>query len=222
MLNLWCLNQTDPIWKVFEKSAQIQQNQLDPWLQKRGSETRIWVGGAGCDPAQLSCWDTLTKQRLSLLCPVPLCCSYLLVVLHIVAQTDQTGLELLGHQRPAVVLRSANRPTTEHRVMRMNQSQHRDGGGGWRPCGPRHARRRWRHRGRTHRQIGRQTNIDGCLDNADAQQTFMMDPATSCTHQLRMRPFSKTSTCLWLRQHIWGNFSKCGEELIMQYVKILI
>lgn len=56
--------------------------------------------------------------------------SYLLVVLHIVAQTDQTGLELLGLQGPAVVLRSAKHPMTERHVMRMNQSQHRDGGGG--------------------------------------------------------------------------------------------
>jgi len=55
--------------------------------------------------------------------------SYLLVVLHIVAQTDQTGLELLGHQGPAVVLRSVKHPMTEHHIMRMNRSQHRDGGG---------------------------------------------------------------------------------------------
>lgn len=47
--------------------------------------------------------------------------SYLLVVLHIVAQTDQTGLELLSHQGPAVVLRLAKHPITECRVMKMNQ-----------------------------------------------------------------------------------------------------
>lgn len=46
--------------------------------------------------------------------------SYLLVVLHIVAQTDQTGFELLCHQGPAVVLRSAKHPMTEHHIMRMN------------------------------------------------------------------------------------------------------
>lgn len=48
--------------------------------------------------------------------------SYLLVLLHIVAQTDQTGLELLSHQGSAVVLRSAKHPMTEHRIVRMNQS----------------------------------------------------------------------------------------------------
>lgn len=66
--------------------------------------------------------DSKAGQTPSLSVPAVLRGSYLLVVLHIVAQTDQTGLELLGHQGPAVVLRSAKHPMTEHHVMRMNQS----------------------------------------------------------------------------------------------------
>lgn len=45
--------------------------------------------------------------------------SYLLVILHIVAQTDQTGLELLGHQGPAVVLRSVKDPLMEDEPIRI-------------------------------------------------------------------------------------------------------
>lgn len=52
---------------------------------------------------------------------------YLLVVLHIVAQTDQTGLELLRLQAPTVILRSARQPS-ERRIMRMNGERGMDGG----------------------------------------------------------------------------------------------
>lgn len=56
--------------------------------------------------------------------------SYLLVILHIVAQTDQTGLELLGHQGPAVVLRSAREPN-DGAAPREDESERR----GWRMGG---------------------------------------------------------------------------------------
>lgn len=64
----------------------------------------------------LLCSELQTEPPLS-----PSCCSssYLLVILHIVAQTDQTGLELLGHQGPAVVLRSVKDPLMEDEQIRM-------------------------------------------------------------------------------------------------------
>lgn len=60
-------------------------------------------------PVLLFCSELPTEP------PLPPSCwsSYLLVILHIVAQTDQTGLELLGHQGPAVVLRSVKDPLME-------------------------------------------------------------------------------------------------------------
>lgn len=62
---------------------------------------------------------SLTAQRPSR--HQPSRTSYLLVVLHIVAQTDQTGLKLLGHQGPAVVLRFGHVPNDKRsNIMRVN------------------------------------------------------------------------------------------------------
>lgn len=85
----------------------ISKRNIDcDWLNVAGSDL--------CSPAQRP--DDASSPSVQSLS------SYLLVLLHIVAQTDQTGLELLGHQGPAVVLRSAKHPMTEHRIVRMKQS----------------------------------------------------------------------------------------------------
>lgn len=75
----------------------------------------------------LPCSGSLTAQRPSLYqrSRTP----YLLVVLHIVAQTDQTRFELLGLQGPAVVLRFGHAPNDKRsNIMRVNpMGMQRDG-----------------------------------------------------------------------------------------------
>lgn len=77
--------------------------------------------------ALLLCSGTLTAQRPSRYqwSWTP----YLLVVLHIVAQTDQTGFELLCHQGPAVVLRFSHAPNDKSgNMVRVNPiSMQKDG-----------------------------------------------------------------------------------------------
>lgn len=103
-------------------------------------------------------WSLLCSPALRPLFPSNLSwSSYLLVVLHIVAQTDQTGLELLGHQGPAVVLRSAKHPMTERHIMKMNQSWCRDGSGWpWESTGCKKKMRVWRMEGQRHSWMFRQ------------------------------------------------------------------
>lgn len=133
---------------------------------------------------------------------------YLLVVLHIVAQTDQTGLELLGRQGPTVVLRLAKHPVTERHVMRMNQSQHRDGSGWW-PYDPQHARRRWGHGGwrDRHSWMFRQ-----CHHTHTTQQAATMDPWTP--HTLKQSvTFFVTCMCVFeTTSYLWKCIKKYSQK----------
>lgn len=123
--------------------------------------------------------------------------SYLLVVLHIVAQTDQTGLELLGHQGPTVVLRSAKHPMTGRHVMRMNQLQHRDGDGRRRSAACME-KMRTRRCGDTDRLADRQTDIHGCLDRCQHSQH---DWAVKTWHTSTTVHVFNTCRCLWEATH---------------------
>lgn len=94
--------------------------------------------------------------------------SYLLVVFHVVAKTDQAGLELLGHQRAAVVLRSAKQPTT--RATRQNAIRGRVA------------------IGRSTRHAGGGVRME--VDRQDIHRHLDYVSALTNTHNLNRRPWS--------------------------------